>query len=601
MAAPQGGYFGKILDIDLTSGKSSVRTLDEAMYRKFLGGTGLATYFMYTEIPKNTDPLAPDNLLIFAVGPLNGTQSPGSRMSVNFKNAFNGMFGNSFVGGAFPSELKWAGWDMIIFRGKAPKPVYVSIVDDKVEIRDAKKIWGKDTHTGEELVKKELKNPDAKVMIIGPAGENKVPVACIMSERFKSAARGGGGAVMGSKNLKAVAVAGTKAVPIARREDFHKVAADAVRLCAKNDRSPGYRLYGTAISIEENQYYVGSLATRNYSSSWFADVNNLGAEEASRTFWQRHVACTGCQIHCMKFGVLRNHPQYEGLLAEGPEYESGVMEGSNLGISDFGEMMHLIEKCDALGLDNIGSGNVVAFTMELAEKGLITPEELDGITPQWGDVESASALFEAMAYKKGKAGELLGQGVYAVSQKIGKGSEHFAIQCKKQGFAAHDPRGNRGRMHSYCLGSRGGHHHDGDNAPGLVNHMIASSMCMCDFINGTWRDRAWTMLVDLINPLCGWDMTMEELTQAGKRIVTLQRAYSHREGGVSRKDDMPPPRMMKEPLPEGPKKGEVITPESIKKAQDDYYAYVGWDADGVPTKEILTAYGLDFALDSLKK
>ncbi len=601
MAAPKGGFTGKILDVDLTKGTFKTREVDEALARKFLGGTGLASYFMYTEIPKGADPLGPDNLLIFASGPLCGTQCPGGRLSVNFKSPVSGHFGNSFVGGAVPHEMKWAGWDMIICRGASPKPVYLSIVDDKVELRDASKIWGKDTHAGEEAIKEELNDPYARVLIIGPAGENRTPLACIISERFKAAGRGGGGAVMGSKNLKAVAVHGNKAVPVADKAKFFPVADEARNMAAANDRSPGFRMYGTALSLDQNHFYTGTLATRNYQETYFPDITRLGGEEAARTFWQRHVACMGCQIHCMKFGVIRGSEKYEGLVAEGPEYESGVMEGSNLGISEMDEMMHLIEKCDALGLDNIGAGNVVSFTMELVQRGILKPEDLDGINARFGDIEAASKLFDAAASRKGKAGALLSLGVYAMAQKVGKGAEKYAVQCKKQGWAAHDPRGNPPQVFTYALGPRGGVHTDGNSPQQILDRALISSMCLCYFVPAAWRKREVSILVDMLNPLCGWNMTMDEFQLAGKRILTLQRAYSHREGGVSRKDDTVPPRMLEERVPSGPKKGSIVTREQLKKNQDDHYALMGWNDDGLPSAETLKKYGLDFALDYAKK
>lgn len=600
MAVSKGGFTGRLLDVDLTTGTFKTREIDDSQARKFLGGTGLATYYMYTEIPKGIDPLAPENLLILASGPLNGTQSPGTRLSVNFKSPVNGHFGNAYVGGAFPSELKWAGWDMVILRGKSPKPVYLSIHDDKVELRDAAAYWGKDTHTSEEEIKEELKDPYARAVLIGPAGENLVKTACIISERFKAAGRGGGGAVMGSKNLKAVVVHGTKAVPIADKDKFHPIANAALEMCAQNDRSPGFRMYGTALSLDQNNYYTGSLVTKNFQTTWYPDISRLGGEEAARTFWQRHVACMGCQIHCMKFGVIRGSEKYEGLVAEGPEYESGVMEGSNLGISNFDEMISLIEYCDAMGLDNIGSGNVVGFTLELLQRGILTPADLGGINAKFGDIEGITKLFEALAYKKGKAGELLALGVHDMAQKVGKGAEQYAILTRKQGYAAHDPRGRRGVMFSYALGPRGGVHTDGDSPQGILDRILQSSMCMCYFVPATWKERHVSLLVDMLNPLCGWDMTMDEFMTSGKRILTLQRAYSHREAKISRKDDVLAERMFKEPLAEGPKKGAIVTREEMKQAQDEHYALMGWDADGVPTADILKKYGLDFALADMK-
>jgi aldehyde:ferredoxin oxidoreductase len=490
---------------------------------------------------------------------------------------------------------------MVIFRGASPKPVYLLIRDDKVELRDAAKFWGKDTHNTEEMLKEELHDPDLRTIVIGPAGENKVTVASLVTERFKSAGRAGGGAVMGSKNLKAVAIHGTKSVPIANPEAFHKIANEALELAAKNDRSPGFRLYGTALSLDQNNYFSGTLATRNYQTTWYPDISRLGGEEAARTFWQRHVACMGCQVHCMKFGVIRDSEKFEGLVAEGPEYESGVMEGSNLGIGEIDEMMYLIEKCDAMGLDNIGAGNVVSFTLELLQRGILTPADLDGIDGKFGDEPSITQLFDAMVYRKGKAGELLALGVYGMSQKVGKGSERYAVMTKRQGWAAHDVRGNHSQIYTYALGPRGGVHTDGNSAQQILDRALHSSMCLCYFVPGVWGSRQLSIVLEMLNPLCGWQLTPDEFQEIGKRILTLQRAYSIRESGYSRKDDTLPPRMFEDPLPEGPKKGSFITKEEMKKAQDTHYALMGWNADGIPEEAILKKYSLDFAIADMRK
>ena len=607
MATPKGGYTGKILDVNLTTGAIKTIVTEEALARRYLGGTGLATYYMYREIPKGADPLGPQNLLIFASGPLNGTQFPGSRTSVNFKSPINGHFGNSFVGGGFASELKWAGWDMVIFRGAAPKPVYLDIQNDKVTLHDAAAHWGKDTYATEYDIKKELADREgtltahyAHALVIGPAGENKSRVACIISERFRAAGRNGGGAVMGSKNLKAVIVRGTKAVPVASKEKFNPIANEALQLAAINDRRPGFRMFGTAHSMDENTFVVGSAVTRNFQTTWFPAQEHLGGAAAQSQFWQRHASCIGCPIHCMKFGIIRNSELFRGLVAEGPEYESGVMQGCYIGVDQFDGMMWLIEKCDALGLDNIGSGNVVGFTMELYEKGILKAEDLDGIKAEWGNVEAAGKLFDACASGKGKAGALLSLGVGDMAKKLGGEALKYAIKTKNQGLAAHDPRGNRSMMFSYAIGPRGGVHTDGNSIQGMVDRCIHSLVCMCYFVPAAWRARQVSILIDVLNPLCDWNMNMDELQTIGRRVLTLQRAYSHREGKVSRKDDTLSDRLFNEPLTEGPAAGRVVTREEVKKMQDEYYALLGWDDNGIPTDATLKKYGLDFAIADMR-
>ena len=600
MAAPKGGFTGRILDINLTTGESKTRELDDAIARQFLGGTGLATYFLYKEVPTGADPMGPENLLIFASGPLCGTECPGSRLSVNFKSPISGGLGNAYVGGAVSPEIKWAGWDMIILRGKAPKLCYVSVRDDKVEIRDASKMAGKDTLVSEEMIKEDLKDPDAKCLVIGPAGENLQPLACIISERVKAAGRLGSGAVMGSKNVKGFAVHGTKYVPLANKDAFHKLGTEAVEMNAQNDRAPGFRQYGTAISLDQNSWISGSYATRNYQTAYNPDVSHMGSEEAERYFWQKHAACMGCQVHCMKIGVLRDSEKFEGLIAEGPEYESGVMEGSNIGLSSLDEVMSVIEMCDAMGVDNVGTGNLISFLMELRERDIIKPDFLDGLDPQFGDAESAKKIIDAIAYKKGKAGELLGQGIYAVVQKIGGDVKKYAMMARKQGIAAWDPRGVRGMLITYLLGPRGGVHTDGGSPAQVSERVASSSCCLCYFVPATWRKKSNSIIVDMLNAACGWNMTMDEYDKLGRRVITLQRAYSHREAGDDRNGDMPPDRIF-EPLPDGPKAGAKWTMDEVNKAMDDYYAFFGWEKNGLPSEQCLKNYGLDFCLDSLKK
>ena len=599
MAAPKGGCFGKILDIDLTSGKISTVTYDDETARKYLGGAGLSTYYLYKEVPKGTDPLSPANILMFASGPLCGTECPGSRLTACFKSPVSGGLGNSYVGGQFPSELKWAGWDMIKIRGKAPRLSYIYIKDDKVEIRDAAAMAGKDTYETEEMIKEEVKDPDAKCLVIGPAGENVVPMACIISERFKAAGRLGGGAVMGSKNLKGVAVRGTGYVPLADKDAFHKIAGEAVELCAMNDRVPGFRQFGTAQSLDQSGFVQTCLATNNYQTGYLADVDGIGSEEAARTFWQKHSACMGCQVHCMKIGVLRGTEKSDGVIAEGPEYESGTMLGTNLGLSTLEDSMPLIELADALGLDNIGTGNAIAYAMELRQRELITADDLDGIDAQFGDAESARALMEAIANKKGKAGELLGKGTTAMAKHFGPEAAKFAVMSRGQGWAGWDARTARGMGPTYAMGPRGGVHTDGASAKGIADRLVGSSCCLCYFVPATWRKRGNSLIWEMLNPECGWDMDEAEFTLIGKRLVTLQRAYSRRETGLDRKGDVLAPRM-KEEMPEGPGKGKKWTDEEEKKMQDDYYAYFGWDANGVPTEACLKEYGLEFCADCIK-
>ncbi len=602
MAEPKGGYFGKMLEIDLTAGKTNVRSLDEAILRDYIGGEGLGAYLLYKELPPKTDPLSPGNIFLILPGPFNGTSCPATRLNVSFKSPHTGIYGHSQVGGNAGNEFKWAGWDAVMLKGKAPQPVYIAINNDKVEIKNAQAMWGKDTYTTDEMIKQDLKDDDYKTMVIGPAGENGVFYSCIIVDRFRAAGRSGGGAVLGSKNVKAIAVKGSKSIPVVNVAEYNKATLEAKQLAASVEAWQGIKRWGTAGLMEFANYVAGSLVTKNYQTTWYPDVNLIGGEEASRTFWKRHVACPNCPVHCMKLGVIRTGGNYDGLIAEGPEYETGVLLGSNLGITEFDGYMKGIENCDALGLDAISCGNTIGFTMELMERGILTPADLDGMKLEWGDTDAVIALQEKIAFKKGKAGELLSLGVKRMSEKIGKDSAKYAIHVKGQELAAHDPRGFKPRGVSYAMGQLGGCHHEGNTPEQQAVWAYLSSMVMCSFIAGVpFAKRNPGIVCDMLNPLTGWNTTPEEYWATAKRMITAMRAFNIREAGISRKDDILPVRLRTETLPEGPKKGSVFTDEDTKKMQDEYYAYYGWDENGIPTEETLKKLKLDFTIADVRK
>lgn len=595
MATPNGGCFGKILEIDLSSQKTKVRSVSDETYRAYMGGSGLGAFLLYTELQAGTDPLSPESFIFFAAGPLNGTYCPSTRLSIAFKSPHTGIFGHSEVGGAIANEIKWAGWDAILVRGRSPKPVWLSIRNDQVQFNDAGPLWGKDTFSTNDALLAALKDDEFKTIVIGPGGENQVFYSCMIVDRFRAAGRSGGGAVMGSKNLKGIAVKGTGFVPVAQKDKFHAAAKNAKKLAVDLEAWQGIKRWGTAGLIELKNYGTGSLVTRNFQTTWYPDVVEIGAEEANRNFWKRHVACPNCPVHCMKVGVIRGG-DYDGLIAEGPEYETGVMLGSNCGVADFDAYMKAIESCDALGLDAISMGNVLGYTMELMDRGILTPADMGGMKLAWGDAEAMIDMIDKVAKKEGQAGQFLSLGVKRMGEKIGKGADYYAIHCKGQEIAAHDPRGDKPRGVSYALGQRGGCHHEGTSPKGHAQWAMLNSLVMCSFVGGyPWGKQTPGIFTAMLNPLLGWNMTGEEYWTAGKRIITLERAYNHREMGIDRKDDFLPKRLRTEKLPEGPKKDAVVTEAEMKKMQDEYYAYFGWDDNGLPGKEALKAYGLDFA------
>lgn len=599
MAAPKGGNFGRILEIDLTNQKSKERKISDEELRKYIGGSGMGAYLLYSTLKKGHDPMAEDSPIFLGVGPLNGTYCVSTRMSVVNKSPYTGLLSHAEVGGHFPNEIKWAGWDGIYITGKAKKPVVLYIKDDRVRFIDASAIWGKDTEETEDLVLRKVRDPEARVAVIGPAGENEVPYAALMVERSRAAARTGTGALMGNKKLKAIAIRGTKAVPAVDGKKAYKAMEDAKKLAVEKEGWQGIKRWGTAGLLEAKHYGSGSLITKNFQTTWWPAIDNLGAEEAARRFWKKHTACSHCPVHCMKTGVIRGG-KYDGLIAEGPEYETGGLLGSNLGLTKFDEMMACIEMTDAMGLDSISAGGVLGFTMECVQRGVLSAKDLDGIDLKFGNGDAALEMLKKIAYKEGKAGKLLAKGVKKMSEEIGKGSEAWAVHTKGKEIAAHDPRGDKGRGPSYAMGTCGGDHHEGGNPQTLARWTMINSLTMCTFVAGyPWGGVTPKVFIDMLNPLCGWNMTDDEFWTTSKRLFTLERCFQVREG-IRRKDDVLPKRLTTEKLPEGPKKGEVFTAEDTKKMQDSVYSYFGWDDNGIPTDATLKSLGLDFAIADMQ-
>jgi aldehyde:ferredoxin oxidoreductase len=599
MATPKGGNFGKVLEIDLSKQTYKTRPVSDEILQQYVGGRGLGAYYAVTEYKAGKKALDEDAFVFMGPGPLAGTASVSHRTSIVNLNPYTGLLTHAECGAHLASEIKFAGWDGVYITGRAKKPVWVLVMNDKVEFKDASKMWGKTTEEAHEMMIQDSKDPYIRTVVIGQAGENGVPYSCLIVERFRAAARSNTGPVFGDKKLKGIAIRGTKyAVPVADNAKFLAAARANKVINMQSECWEGAKRWGTGGLMELKNFLHGSLVVKNYQTTWFPDVVKIGGEEAARTFWKRHAACTNCPIHCLKMGVLRTG-KYAGLVAEGPEYESGGLLGSNLGMTDFGQMIALIEACDAYGLDNISTGGVLGFCTEAIERGALKPADLDGLNPKWNDGDTYMAMIHKIAYKEGKAGKFMAQGVAKMAKQIGKGSEAYACTVKGRELAAHDPRGDKIRAYSYAMGQNGGDHHEGQGSKALAMTAMADSLCVCSFANflvfGAKTDQA---VIDLINPLCGWNWKTEDYWTAAKRILTVERVYNVREG-ISSKDDRLPIRMYKDKLPAGPRKDAIFTDEDQKKMEADYYGFVGWDAKGIPTEASLKAYGLEFLIPDL--
>ncbi len=602
------GYTGKVLHIDLGSGKSRVEELDMNDARMFMGGKGLGAKLLWDLTEKGTDPLDPRNPLMFVTGPLNGLTVPTSgRYCVVSKSPLTGIFNDSHCGGYFGPEIKRAGYDVLVITGKAPVPSYIFIKDDEVTIEDASGLWGKTTFETVDILRKKYDNDSLRMATIGPAGENLVKYAMInidtydQKERGGQAGRGGAGAVMGSKNLKAVMVKGTGKVEPADPEGFKDASKEAFRITREDDFIPNRTRYGTPIWINPMSEY-GILPTRNFQHATFADAEDISGETMRDEIVERDVSCYGCPIRCGKHSVVKKG-EHAGTELEGPEYELLALLGSNCMMGDLGAISKASYLVDELGLDGISTGNVLGWAMECFERDIITKDDTEGLEPRFGEPGPYIELIRKIAYREG-IGDLLAEGVKRASEILGKNSSDFAIHSKGMEFPGYEPRGSPGMGLAYATSDRGACHQRAwtvgaelemekrfapDGRARLVKETqderaAAFSLVMCDFV-----PFGVDSFVKLFNSATGFDLTEEEYLRTGERIWNLIRIYNVREG-ISRKDDSLPKRMY-EPLPDGPTKGNAFTEEMFRDMLDEYYSLRGWNTNGIPTKAKLKELG----------
>lgn len=604
-----GGSAGKILRIDLSADKVFKVDTNSFPIHDYVGGKGLGAYILYNELEANVDPLSPKNTLAFLTGPLNGI-CPSTKMCVVGKSPLTGTFCDSYMGGHISSELKYAGYDGIIVEGRKDEPAYIRISDEEAEIGDAKDLWGLDTfETEKKLISRDQR---AHVACIGPAGEKMVKFAHINTELYRQAGRGGLGAVMGSKNLKAIVVKGSGPIKVENPKEYIEIFRETVRKLLISDAIYHRRRWGTprVMLVASDQ---DLLPTRNFKEATFPEAENLGAEAMEKNFWVKHKACSTCPINCGKLGVLRRGP-YAGTVLEGVEFETAGLLGSNCGIGELEAVAHANELCDRLGIDTISAGNVVGFTMECYERGVLSEKDLQGIRANFGNEEGLFNLIEKIANRKG-IGDLLAEGVKRASEKIGRGSENFAIHVKGLEIAAWGMRSSPGMALAYATADRGGCHkrawpigaefagkglrgepierYLAEGKAAIVKHQqdfTAATDCLvaCDFARGGIGVAGYAKM---LNSATGWGLSEEELMRLGERTWNLIRLFNLREG-FTRKDDTIPVRMRGEPLPSGIAKGRLVSNEMLNKMLDEYYQLRGWNEKGVPTEKKLRELSL---------
>lgn len=592
------GYYGKILYIDLTSGKIEKRSIPEEDLVKFVGGRGLGVKILWDHLKRPcVDPLSPENPLIFMTGPFSGFPVPSSsRTCIVTKSPLTSPLRSPYphastltysnIGGFFGPELRFAGYDGVVITGKANSLCYIVIDDDKVEIRDAKKFKGMRTDAFDRKILEELKDRRYKTVYIGPAGENLVRYASILHTSARAAGRGGVGCVMGSKNLKAIAVKGTNQPGVAQHKKFLE-ALEKARLALRNSpNTKNWREHGTAGYIVKSSD-LGFETVRNFREGTFLEVHKIGAEAARRDVWVRDIACLYCPLACKKSG--RTKGKYGGIVHDGPEYETGVMLGSNLLISDMAGLLKIIYNVDDLGLDAISTGAVVGFLMEAYEKGLIDRKFLDGIDLKWGSVDATLKLIDKIAYRDG-IGDLASKGVKALSKKIGQGSEKFAIHVKGMELAAHNIQANPPRALCYATANRGGCHLNGDNAQAQNYRAMIDSTGVCLFpaLDKSYEEP----IISMLSAITGIEYDRAQFLKAGERVFNLEKLFNYREG-FRREDDWLPDRFFEDAFTIGPKKGAVLDRAQFRDMLTQYYKERGWDTETtLPSEKKLRELGL---------
>ncbi|MHA2461386.1 MAG: aldehyde ferredoxin oxidoreductase C-terminal domain-containing protein [Candidatus Thorarchaeota archaeon] len=617
------GYMGKILRINLTTSTITEEFPDDETLRKYLGGSGLATKILFEETEPGIDPLGPENKLIFMTGPLTGTNSPSTgRYSVVTKAPLTNGWGQANSAGFWGRDFKRSGFDGVIFEGIAPKPVYLLTEDGKAELVDAKEIWGKNTSETTRILR-EKHGPKFNVACIGIGGENLVKYAAIMNDCDeenwgRAAGRCGVGAVMGSKNLKAIASKGTMKIPIADEETYRKEAKQRFDWVNQSILKMTLEVYGTATMVDLVNV-KGGIPTRNWQTGVFENVEKINGTAINENILVKRKPCFACPIHCGRIAEIKAGPfKSKG---EGPEYETISSFGTMCGVDNLEAITLAHFLCNEYGIDTISAGSTVGFAMECYQRGILKDEDVDGMDFSWGNAQLIVDIVHKIGNREG-VGDLLAEGTKRISEKLGKGSEKFAMHVKGLELPGYDSRAAKVTGLAYAVANRGGDHitayiegpaflampfmivEDADIGDplkeipetALVVKNFEDALGNFDAIGGC-KFMGMVLTADdwakLMSSLMGFDITAEEFRKTGERIYNLQRAYILREG-FTRADDTLPPRLLEDPLPEGPAEGQVV---NLDVLLDAYYNYRGWDEQGRPTIEKLEELGLEWLID----
>ena len=595
----EGGYVGQILHVDLSSASTKAESLDPGLAHHFIGGRGLGARMLWDMLEVGADPTNRESPLMFLTGPLTGVVPMGAQTCLVFKSPKTKItLAHPTAGAHWGPELKFAGYDGVVITGNSDKPAYLYIEDGKAELRDAAHLWGKGTLDTWETLRKEL-GPRVRTMCIGPAGENSLLFSTIHAEPFRAAARGGGGFLMGSKKLKAVAVKGTGSIRIAREKEFRDLFSLIYGRISEGRKKSlhGYRFsrwgsYCSAMALSD----TSKLDVKNYREGHWDEVDKLSGLQFE---WRNKVksrSCNGCPLACMQYGVIREGP-YAGYVVN-PDFDSTGCIGAGCLVTDLDSLLYLHQLGDDLGFDNISLGNITSFAMECYEKGALTKDDLDGIELTWGNVPAMIELWKKILNREG-IGAFLAQGVREAAERIGQGSEKFAMHAKGLEYGAYTGQASHPRALQYAVGDRGGCHHYGLTPEEQNVRVWSDSLLLCTW--GRSYNGPDSLRIDLLNAVTGWNLNARDYNTWAERMLTMARAYNIREGMIPLKHDVLPERVHSDAFTEGPDAGALYSREEFIKDRADFYHRRGCNDDGIPTEQHLRELGLDFVIPEMRK
>lgn len=610
------GCHGKILRVDLNNSSTTVEEVPESKYKQYLGGAGLATRYLWDEVPQGADPLGKENKLIFMTGSLTGALAPSTgRFSVVAKSPQTGIWGQANSGGRWGVDFKNSGYDGLILEGISPKPVYLVIDDNRVELRDASHLWGMNVPETTAAIKEEV-GKKYNVACIGPGGENLVRYASIMNDLGRTAGRCGLGAVMGSKKFKAIAARGNSRIQIRQPEEFKTHSKKLYELIDDSMFKMSLQSFGTNVVLDLVSIR-GGFPTRNWQSGVFEESDYINGPAISDNILNKNVTCFACPIECGR-GTEIKEGKYAGQKGEGPEYETVGTFGGMCAVGNLEAITMAGYLCNDYGIDTISAGSTIAFAMECYEKGILSGKDTGGMDLRFGDADLIVDLVHLIARREG-IGDLLAEGTKRMSEKLGRGSEDFAMHVKGLELPAYDSRAVQLTGLTYATANRGGDHITAYvqgptfiDAPLLIideseikdpfaadpgevqiaidlEDMLTTFDCIgaCKFMGLCISAGDW---VELVNRATGWDYSLDGYKQAGERVYNLARAFCNREG-LRAEDDTLPKRLLEEPLPEGPAEGHV---NELPSLLERYYKLRGWDEQsGKPTAAKLKELDLE--------